>query len=100
MLIEANVVGSFLIEWYTVGASIVPLSTSPLASARGVQLKAASTNTGIIYVGGPGVVAGTGTDGGFPLAAHEEVFIPIDHLENVFFVSDTASQKLCALILS
>jgi hypothetical protein len=83
-----------------VGTSAVRLTTASLHAARGVQLKAATTNTGTLYVGNSDVTAGTAeaTDG-FPLGPGDALFLPIDDPSKVFLIASAASQAVFFIVL-
>ena len=57
-------------------------------------------NTGTIYVGPSDVTAGTtpATDG-WPLAAGEEIFLPLADPRTVFAVASAANQQLHVVIV-
>ena len=50
----------------------------------GVLITAETDNTGVIVVGGSGVVAALATRKGTPLAAGESVYVEVDNLSRVF----------------
>ena len=55
-----------------------------------VTVKALSTNTVAVYVGGTGVTTSTG----FELLAGESISLDIDNLADVFVISTVASQEI------
>jgi hypothetical protein len=84
----------------TVGTTAAKLSATSLPAPRGFGLKAAAGNTGVVYAGAAATVtAGTAdaTDG-YPLAAGQEVFFPVDDLTKVWLVATAAAQKVFALV--
>lgn len=77
----------------TVGTSVslVALSYSGTATnLNGTAVKALSTNTGIVYVGGPGVTVATG----YPLAAGEAVSLDLLDGDEVWAIASAAAQEL------
>ena len=70
------------------------LKNSNVPCVFGVRVKAVAGNAGIVYVGPKGVTADTAdaTDG-YPLAAGEEVLIPIDNLNKVYVIASQVDQK-------
>jgi hypothetical protein len=83
-----------------IGATAVRLTTTSLHATRGVQLKAAATNTGTLYVGNSDVTAGTveATDG-FPLTAGEALFVPVDDPSKVYLIGSAAGQAVHYLVI-
>lgn len=80
----------------TVGTSVVAMSTNSAKLHGGVQVRAATTNAGIVYVGTrENLTAGTAdaTDG-YPLSAGDTVFIPCDAESEVRAIASATSQKL------
>jgi hypothetical protein len=74
-------------------------STSIIATAtplyNGVTVKAANTNSGIVYVGNIGVTAGTATStDGFELGAGESMTIRINDLNKIYLRGSAAGQKV------
>ena len=63
--------------------------------SRGVQLKAAASNSAAIYVGNSDVTAGIddATDG-FPLEAGDALFLPVDSPHKVYLVAGAPNQAL------
>ncbi len=82
----------------SIGTSAVQLSASATRCAKGVQIKADPANTGVVYIGKSDVTANTAaaTDG-YPLAAGEEVFIPVDLLSTIYAIGSAAGQKVFVL---
>src|SRR3990167_8108238 len=74
-----------------VGTKTVPTGTAEVIASsqeiRSVTIKALSTNTVAVYVGGSGV-----TTSGFELLAGESVTLDISNLATVYCISDSASQ--------
>jgi hypothetical protein len=84
----------------SVGTSVVPLTTVGGKAARGVQVKAAVSNTGTVYVGNSDVTADSAdaTDG-FPLAPGDGLFLPIDDPTRVYLVASAAGQKVFFVVV-
>jgi hypothetical protein len=84
----------------SIGTTAVPLTTISVHAARGVQLKAASANTGTVYVGNSDVTADSAdaTDG-FPLAPGEGLFLPVEDPTRVYVVGSAAGQKVFFVVL-
>jgi hypothetical protein len=57
---------------------------------RGVTITALSTNTGIVYVGGPEVA----TTSGYPLAAGQSIFLPTRDIKQVNLVASLVAQNV------
>lgn len=78
-----------------VGVSAVALGAAADRLAKGVQLRAGEANTALVYVGGPDVTAGsTPATDGFPLAAGEALFVPIDRIDKLYVVAEAADQDV------
>jgi hypothetical protein len=79
----------------SIGTSAVPLVAASVRAAKGVQVKAAPTNTGIVYVGNSDVTADASdaTDG-FPLEAGDGLFVPVDDASKVYLIGSAAGQKV------
>ena len=79
----------------SIGATALQLTSTAFKTIRGVQIKAAYDNTGIVYVGKQGVTADSAeaTDG-FQLLAGEGVFIPIDDISKVYVIASATDQKV------
>ena len=78
----------------TIGASAVQLSTDTTALDHGVRLKAATANTGNLFIGNSNAVtAGTAdaTDGFF-LDADQEVFLQVTKLADIWIIASAAAQ--------
>lgn len=91
-----DVTGSFVTGQRTVGTSAVALVTSKVAATRGVQVKAAATNAGTVYVGRDANVTAAS---GFGLAAGEGLLIKVDDAAKVFLVATAASQTVEYLVV-
>ena len=82
-----------------IGTTAVQLTTVVLGETvflkRGVLIKAASTNTGVVYIGHTNVTANSAdlTDG-MPVAAGESVTIEIDEPSKLYVIASAAGQKV------
>ena len=72
-----------------IGTTRVQL-TDALPLVRGVQLRAVAGNAGIVYVGGPEVTA----TNGYPLAAGENIVLPVAALSQIHVIASQASQSI------
>jgi hypothetical protein len=92
-----NAVDAFRVA---VGTTAAAITSTAFACKRGVGLKAAPANTGTIYVGPADVTAGTtpATDG-WPLAAGEEIFVPLDDPRSVYAIASAANQQLHVVVV-
>jgi len=61
------------------------------AYGGGVSIRALSTNTASIYVGGSGVTVGNG----FFLGAGDSLYLAVDDPSRIYAISGTAAQGLC-----
>jgi len=79
-----------------VGTTAVPLVTAVRPLTRGLQLRAAATNTGTVYVGASSAVTADAADAtdGFPLAAGEGLLVKVDDASKVYLIASAASQKV------
>jgi hypothetical protein len=78
----------------TVSTSAVVVGGNVPAS-DGVLVVAATTNTGLIYVGNSTVTANTDNNNdGIPLLAGAGVRVKVDNVNKVYAISDTSSQKI------
>ncbi|MBY0525596.1 MAG: hypothetical protein K2R98_19480 [Gemmataceae bacterium] len=78
-----------------VGTSGVVLMTS-VTAYKGIEVKAANSNTGTVYVGSAsGVTAGTSdANDGFELGAGESMFFPVNNINKLWVIGSTTGQKL------
>ena len=84
------------IKTIAVGTTSVRLSEVSLP-CKGVLVKAYSTNTGICYVGNEKeILAATGSV--FELNAQEAIYVVCKDINKLWFISDTASQKVCVKV--
>lgn len=74
----------------TTAATRVQLPSNPVAS---VTIKALVTNTGVIYVGGPGVASGNG----FQLAAGDSVSFDISNTNAIYIDSSVNGEGVAWL---
>jgi hypothetical protein len=65
----------------TAGTAVTLASSTP---AKRVTITALDTNTGVITVGGSGVIAASGTRTGVPLSAGDSYELDIDNLSKVY----------------
>lgn len=78
-----------------IGTTAVPLSSGAVPAAKGVQLRAANSNTASVFVGNSDLTTDTAdlTDG-FPLAAGEALFVPVNDAQKIYLRSTAANQKV------
>jgi hypothetical protein len=72
-----------------------------IVTAGLVYIKAASDNTGKVYIGGAGVTKADGTTDvttGYPLAASEQLTLNIDNLSRLYRICDNATDDLLYFI--
>ena len=76
------------------------ITTTSIVASKGVEVKAASSNTDIIYVGNSDVTAGTtdATDG-FELTAGESIFVPVDNANKVYVIASAVNQIVYFLVI-
>ncbi|MBI2826711.1 MAG: hypothetical protein HYX69_18725 [Planctomycetia bacterium] len=79
----------------SIGTTAVALTSTAVAVTKGVQLRAADANAGVVYVGTSSVTTDTSdqTDG-FPLAAGETLFVPIDDARKIYLRGTASGQKV------
>ncbi|MDZ4781248.1 MAG: hypothetical protein SGJ19_13420 [Planctomycetia bacterium] len=79
----------------SVGTTAVQLSATSYRVAKGVQLKADAANSSTVYVGNADLTADTAdaTDG-FPLAASEGLFVPVDDVNKIYVRGGASGQKV------
>jgi len=65
---------------------------SSVALSSGVKLRANSSNTSALYIGG--TASGLGSTSGYPLLAGESSFIEINNLNLVYVVGGATGQQL------
>lgn len=77
-----------------IGTSPVQITASSITAKKGVTVKAAIANTGILYAGNSDVTNGTtdATDG-FELGNGESCFIEVDNANKVYVIASTTGQK-------
>jgi hypothetical protein len=84
----------------TVGTTAAAITATAFACKRGVGLKADVGNSGTIYVGPSDVTAGsTPATDGWPLAAGEELFLPLDDPRSLYAIASAASQQLHVVVV-
>jgi len=84
-----------------IGTTAMQLTTTSTSVKKGVVIKAASSNTGIVYIGNSSVVtAGTNdaTDG-FELSAGESVTIEIDNVNKLYAIGSAINQKVYWIVV-
>jgi hypothetical protein len=83
-----------------IGTTAVQLTTTSVHAPRGVQMKAAVSNSGTVYVGNSDVTAGAAdaTDG-FPLGAGDALFVPIDDPSKIYLVGTAAGQVVYFVVV-
>ena len=76
-----------------VGTAAEQVVVASTPATRYVTIKAASTNAGIVYVGGAGVTANTvdATDG-YELVAGGSITIPVDDVNKVYVIASQITQ--------
>ena len=79
-----------------IGTSAVQLTETSSRSKRGVLIKAATGNTGIVYVGTSSSVTADSTDAtdGFELSASESVVVEMDNPSNIYVIASGSGQKV------
>jgi len=78
-----------------IGTTAVPIADSDAPVTKGVQVRAADDNAAAVYVGGSGVTTDTAdTTDGYPLAAGETLFVPVNEVRKVYVRSTVANQKV------
>jgi hypothetical protein len=79
----------------------VALSSASKPLTRGVQLRAGSGNTGVVYVGSSSGVTADVADAtdGFPLSPGDGVLIKVDDANKVFLIASAAGQKIFFLAI-
>ena len=89
MNIDKSAVSTFVVGHGQVGTAPQQLVASDNAceAYRGVRVRAAKDNTATLYVGSSNV----STDAGYPLAAGEEVEIPVNNPSSIYVVSDSGT---------
>lgn len=92
-----NAVDAFRVA---VGTTAAAITSAPYACKRGVGVKASPSNAGVIYVGPSDVTAGsTPATDGWPLAAGEELFLPLDDPRAVYAIASVANQQLYVVLV-
>jgi hypothetical protein len=79
----------------SVGTSAVQVASTSYRAAKGVQIKADAANSAVVYVGNSDLTADTAdaTDG-FPLAAGEGLFVPVDDVNKIYVRGGASGQKV------
>lgn len=76
-----------------VAATATRITAAGTLANFGVRIKAAEGNAEAIYIGGAGVTTGNG----YPLAAGEELALPIGNANDVYAISASGNQNLRAI---
>ncbi|HVU87345.1 MAG TPA: hypothetical protein VHD36_08485 [Pirellulales bacterium] len=78
-----------------IGTAAMALVATSVAATKGVQSRAADSNTATVYVGHANLTTDTSdaTDG-FPLKAGEALFVPVNDASKIFVASTAANQKI------
>jgi hypothetical protein len=99
-IIERDTVNAVDAFRVTVGTTAAAIAGAFYPCKRGVGLKADPSNSGTIYVGPSDVTAGTtaATDG-WPLAAGEELFLPLDDPRALYAIATAANQQLHVVLV-
>lgn len=82
-----------------VDTGVESLSGVSRPATRGVQLKAAETNLGTVFVGNADLTTNGSSGDGFPLAAGEGLFLPVDDLAKVYIAADEPNQRVYWLVV-
>jgi len=80
----------------TFGTTATQLLEQDYPITKGIQLKAASTNTHTIHIGSTLIVTAGTNDSldGFPLSAGEGLFVPCVKTSSIYCIASAAGQKL------
>lgn len=93
---SSDAIISFDTRSFAISTSILPLTG--VVEGSKVQIKAADSNTGIVYVGPPGVTANTNTEtDGFPLSASQATYLPVVQTGVIHFIADSPNNKVFIL---
>ena len=78
-----------------IGTTAVSLTGAAVKATKGVQVRAADSNTATVYVGNANLTTDSNdaTDG-FPLKAGEALFVPVNDAAKIFVASTTTNQKV------
>ena len=99
-IIERDTVNAVDAFRVTVGTTAAAIAASFYPCKRGVGLKAAAGNAGTIYIGPSDVTAGaTAATDGWPLAAGDELFLPLDDPRAVYAIASVANQQLHVVLV-
>lgn len=81
----------------SIGATPEAITASSILNKYGAEIKAVSTNTGIVYVG----ISDVTTAIGFPLSAGQSVLIPpafVENINEVFVVASAPGQEVRVIV--
>lgn len=85
-----KIVNAFRTGQATVGLTEQALPAPGIEVRNGLRIRAAATNTGLIYIGRPGVTTATG----FELGAGQEIDLEVDGKVNMSVIASAITQKL------
>lgn len=79
----------------SIGTTAVQLTATATPAVFGILITADKDNSGIVYIGGKGVTAGTveATDGQ-PIEAKDVYFHEIDNANKIYLIGSAAGQKV------
>jgi hypothetical protein len=97
--VTADVAGlnNFQTSQYTVGASAVQITPTPLNNRSSVALKAVCTTGNAIYIG---TTSGVTTSTGFPLYNENSLDMDLTGVNTIYAIASAASQTLCVVELA
>jgi len=80
----------------TTATSLANLNAADLTCRRGIQLKAATTNTAVIAIGGSSVAASASAASvnGMPLSAGDTIFLEVTQLSSIYADAASGTQYL------
>lgn len=81
----------------TVAVAGTAVALGPSGACAWVTVTALPTNTGLVHVGGSGVLATPGSETGVPLAARESVTVPVTNVASVFVDARVAGEGVTYL---
>lgn len=80
----------------SIGGTALQMTTSTYRCKSGVIVKAASTNTALVYVGDSSAVTANSNDttDGFEIAAGQSITVPVDKPSRIYVIASAVSQKV------
>lgn len=79
----------------SVGTSAIRVVPQDLDLKKGLQIKSAAGNTGVVYLGRSNVTANSNAQtGGYPLQPGESIAIPIDEAKQIYVIASQVSQDV------